>query len=193
MSNTSATGGYLAPQGPAPLDGDPLVDAIQEAIAGITGLPGDLVRPRWQPEPPNQSAAGTDWCEFGITSRRADDDPVIVHDGAGDGVDRMQRHETIEILVSFVGPACQTNAAILRDGCYVPQNREALQAVGIDLLDVGQLLAVPELIDTQWVNRCDMPVRLRRQIDRTYPVLNILSAAGPIQSESSTQPWKVEP
>lgn len=192
MSNTSATGGYLAPTGPAPLDGAALTDAIQAAIAGITGLQGAFVRPRWQPKPPNQPAVGTDWCAFGIISRQADDYPAIVHDGAGDGSDQMQRHETADVLASFIGPNCQTFAMTLRDGLYLPQNLEALQAAGITLLDVGQMLAVPDLINQQWVNRCDLPVRLRRQIDRTYPVLNILSASGPIQSETTTQPWKVE-
>ena len=56
MSNTSATGGYLAGQ-LAPLADDELDDAIQAAVASISGLPGDLVRPRWQPAGPSPRPA----------------------------------------------------------------------------------------------------------------------------------------
>ena len=62
MANSSATGGYLAPIAISP----PLEDAELEAllhgfIAGVSGLPTDMVRTRWPAagvEPPAQ----TDTC-----------------------------------------------------------------------------------------------------------------------------------
>lgn len=191
--NTSATGGYLTPVGTAPLDGDPLLDAVQAAIVGITGMDGTLVRPSPQPDPPPQPPAGTDWCSFQVTRREGDDFPSIVHDGTGDGSDTLTRHETVEMLASFIGPACQANASVLRDGFYIPQNIEALMRSGIALLDVGEPVSVPDLVNLQWINRCDLAFRLRRQTERTYQVLNLVSAAGVLQGETISQPWQVEP
>ena len=61
MTNTSATGGFLSPLStPAPLEDQALADFFQQYVAGITGIAGNLVRPRWQAEPPNIPQVASD-------------------------------------------------------------------------------------------------------------------------------------
>jgi hypothetical protein len=55
----SRTAGYLGPKGspdPVPLEGDAWEDFCQQVVAGVTGLPGNRVFPRWQLEEPNHPA-----------------------------------------------------------------------------------------------------------------------------------------
>ncbi|MFT2520511.1 hypothetical protein ACMWQB_30330, partial [Escherichia coli] len=64
--NTSATGGYLVPAvASPPLDDDDLDNLLHDMIAGISGLPRAMVRPRWQPTVPKQPEPGVNWCAFG--------------------------------------------------------------------------------------------------------------------------------
>src|SRR5574340_383319 len=86
MANTSATGGYLSPDASAlPLEGDALDALLQGMVVGITGLPGAMVRPRWQSVVPKQPEPTVDWCAIGITTSDRTDYPVEEHDGTGDG------------------------------------------------------------------------------------------------------------
>lgn len=177
MSNTSASGGYISPAVPSPpLAGDDLDAEFQKAVRGITGLPGQFVRPRWQPNPPKQPEPNVDWCAIGVTMVMADAGPYIEHIGAGDGQDQYQRHEDIELACTFYGPNGQRNALTLRDGLGIPQNIEALNSAGLAFVDAGEIRQVPELVNQQWIKRHDMALRFRRQVKRTYGVLNVLSA-----------------
>jgi hypothetical protein len=97
---------YVVP--PAPVEGDDLDDVLQAMIVGITGLEADLVRPRWQPVVPKQPEPGTDWCSIGVVSSTPDANAYVQHlsgisisQPAGD---LSQRHEDLEVLVSFYGP-----------------------------------------------------------------------------------------
>ncbi|MCY1560934.1 hypothetical protein D9M68_981320 [compost metagenome] len=64
----------------------------------------------------------------------------------------------------------------------MPQNSEAMRAKNMAFVEVGEIIAAPELINQQWVRRYDLRIRLRRKIERTYPVLNILSADTPVST-----------
>lgn len=200
MSNTSATGGYLVPSaGVVPSEDDALDDAVQSAVAGITGLNGTLVRPRWQAVPPNQPSVDTSWAAVGVTRKTPDANAFIAHDPTGEGADKMQRHETIEVLVSFYGPAASANAARLRDGLSIAQNRDMIRTatgptgvdVGMSFVSCGETIVVPDLVNTKWLRRVDLPLTFRRRIDRTYPVLNLLSAQGSFEAEPDhSQSWE---
>ncbi|CAB3632455.1 phage neck terminator protein [Achromobacter dolens] len=177
MANSSATGGYLAPIAISP----PLEDAELEAlfqgfIAGVSGLPLDLVRTRWPAagvEPPAQTET---WCLMDIRSQTADAGPVVTHDPAGEGSDSYVRHEHIEVLCSMFGPRALRHAALLRDGAAVPQNREPLLAQGMAVSGAGPIVAMHELVNQQWIRQFDMTLRFARRVARSYPVLNLLSA-----------------
>ena len=182
--NDSASGGFLAPADILTPDGDGLDDALQALVAGVTGLDPTLVRPRWQPTPPQQPERDVTWAAVGVQSQAPDDNPYEAHDPTGEGVDHVQRHETLAVMVSFYGPQSQAVAGILRDGLFIGQNREAASALGLRLVEVGALARVPSLVNTIWLNRVDVPVTFRRQVNRTYPIRNLLSAVGTIQSDA---------
>jgi hypothetical protein len=193
MGNSS-TGGFIAPTDPiGPLEDDDFDDFFQAIVTGITGLPGSLVRPRFQEEPPTIPSRTTDWCAIGVTRRAADTFAVEGHDGAGDGSDYLIRHEALDLLCSFYGPHAQAFGARLRDGFSIAQNMEPLLANGMGLVSLGDLTRAPELIKDRWLNRTDLPVVIRREIRRTYPVLNLTSATVELTSETVTAEVAVNP
>lgn len=186
MANTSATGGYLAPTAPVPPDDDALDDLLQELVAGVTGLPGDMVRPRWQPTVPKQPEPSENWCAMGIPVQANDASPAIQHNGDGDGNDEYVRHQQIDLLCSFYGPAAKGYAQRLADSMSIPQNSEQLALNGMKFVSASDIQPAPALINQQWNRRYDLTLTLRRKITRTYPVLNLLSAE--VQSTTDSVP-----
>lgn len=183
----SSTGGYLSPAvASPPLEDDALTAIFQQMIVGITGLPGNMVRPRWQPNPPKQPEPTVNWCALGIAVQTLDDGPAIVHNGAGNGSDTYIRHEQIDVLASFYGPSGMQNAQLLSDGLAIPQNLEQLKAQDMNSVDTGQIRTAPDLINEQWVRRYDIELTFRRKITRTYAALNTLSVQGVIQTPTVT-------
>lgn len=176
MPNTSATGGYLSPsEPPAQLEDDALLDVLQTWIVGITGLNGQNVRPRWQPEPPNILPVGN-WVAFGIIRRPSDTYAYEEHSGVGEGSSKVKTHETLVVLVSFYGPNASSISRRLKNGMAVAQNREVLSLSNMALIDSGDLIIAPELIKDKWLNRVDLEVRIRHQVVVKYDVLNLQSA-----------------
>lgn len=189
MANDSSTGGYLSPAVVSPpLEDDALTAIFQQMIVGITALPGNMVRPRWQPNPPKQPEPNVNWCALGISVQTLDDGPAIVHNGAGSGSDTYIRHEQIDVLASFYGPAAMQNAQLLSDGLAIPQNLEQLKAQDMNSVDTGPIRSAPDLINEQWVRRYDIELTFRRKITRSYSVLNILTAQGTVQTNTVTGP-----
>ena len=183
----SSTGGYLTPSAtPAPLQGDSLNTFVQPIIVGITGLPGAMVRPAFQVEPPDAPDGGTAWAAFRYTRRKSDTYPYVGHNA--DGSDTLRRHEEIDILVSFYdlgssGLADQY-AAMLRDGLSIPQNLEALKQNGMGFVSCGDLTTVPVILKQRWLYRVDLPFTIRREIVRVYSVLNLLTATATVTTDS---------
>lgn len=72
-TNTSATGGYLLPAKQFPLPGNlSFRQFLQQIFVGVSGLPGNLVFPRWQIAPPKQPDISTNWLAIGITEVKPD-------------------------------------------------------------------------------------------------------------------------
>ncbi|WP_089177146.1 hypothetical protein [Bosea sp. AS-1] len=191
MPNTSATGGYLAQSSAPPAEGDDLDDILQKVVVGITGIDGTLVRPRWAANPLPRPERTVNWCAIGVTGIEADAFPAVIHHGTGDGYDELQRHETIDLLASFYGPAAASNAALFKDGLSIAQNREELFKVQMSVLETGRIIKAPDLLNNTWIEKYDVPVRFRRCVTRTYPVLNLLSAQGTVSTPDGTQPFTV--
>ncbi|MFG1399835.1 phage neck terminator protein [Roseixanthobacter pseudopolyaromaticivorans] len=186
MTNTSATGGYLTPSSSPTVWDDQLDDVLQSMIVGITGLPGQVVRPRWQPNPPKQPEPNTDWCAVGVTHIENDALAAHTHNSAGDGSDTLRRHATLTVMASFYGPHRMGFASQLSDGLLVPQNLEAAVTAGLLLLQASDVVSAADLFNQNWIARADVLMMFRRQIVRTYPVLNILSGVGTIHPASAT-------
>ncbi|EHN87173.1 hypothetical protein ESQG_01080 [Escherichia coli H494] len=103
-----------------------------------------------------------------------DDSPAFTRQ-TDDG-SKLWRHETIECMASFYGPAGMVYASRFRDGISVPQNNAALNALGLSLGDYTGLTPFPEFINQQWVRRYDMTVRLRRKVVREYGIKSLVEA-----------------
>jgi hypothetical protein len=189
MATNSSTAGYLAPLAPAPAYDDQLADLLHDAIQGITGIAdGSLIRPRWQPEPPNQPDFSTDWVAFGVTAVDADRFAYQGHDPTGDGANELERDEVVRVLTSFYGPNAMAVLQRYRDGLQVAQNRDALASAGIKLLEVQEATVLPALLKEKWVNRVDCAVVFRRRVKRVYPVFNLQSAGVDLDNEQYTTP-----
>lgn len=176
-SNTSATGGYLLPAVPCGLPGGlTLEEFIQTVLVGVSGLPADLVRPKYQINPPKQPDIGTNWLAYGILEDDAD--PFAYNDIRPDQSNVFQRMENLPVGCSFYGTHALEYAKLLRDGFQIGQNREALQAAKMDFVSTSKATRAPDIVNERWLDRWEMVVNLRAEIIRTYPILTFLSFNG---------------
>ena len=182
----STTPGYLGPRAapsPHPLYDDEWDNFLHDMIAGITGLESTLIRPRWQPEPPNMPDFNVDWVGFGVMSTEVDFCPAIVHVDTGtDEYDALQEHEIDTVLCSFYGLNCSRYASYLRRGLFLDQNRAIFRANAVGLVEVSAFTAAPELYKERWLDRIDTNVLLRREIRFDYSVRTIQRAYGTIKA-----------
>ncbi|MGD1324975.1 LIC_12616 family protein [Pandoraea pnomenusa] len=175
--NDSSTGGFLSPvQSTPPIEDSALEDFLQTMIAGVTSLDGAFVRPYPQPVAPKIPEPGTNWCGFTVADFQPDANAGLIHQPADDGSDTYLRHEDIEVKCQFYGPNAGEYARVLRDGLYVPQNREQLQLNDFGLIGTSSIVGAPDVVNQQVRRRYDISVFLRRKVTRTYRVLNLESA-----------------
>ena len=180
---TSATGGFLEL---SPGQGQfTLEDVLHDVIAGITGFPGELVRPRWQPDPPEVPEPDVNWCAFGISQFAPSNLPVILHHGEGDGSSEVVDMEELQVMVSFYGPLHMVGARAFRRGLYVKQNREPLRPAGLAFVKAGTIVPLPEQVALGWRSRADIPLTFRLETRSSFAALNLLQSGGSITSESA--------
>lgn len=151
-------------------------------------MPGQLVRPAYQPNPPKQPSIETDWLAFSIDNDEPDANPYLKP-----GVDKatMQRQIQTEIRVSAYGPNGLTILNHLQDGFCIAQNREQLYLAGMGYVGTTESRRVPELVNQRWYERRDMVVTIRREPRREYPILSFVDAQGTIHiTESFSIDWK---
>lgn len=190
--NTSATGGYLQPASSTPLPGGLSFHRfIQTMLVGISGLSGDLVRPKWQPNPPKQPDGDVNWLAFALQDDDADTNAFSGVDENGHNI--FQRMETLEVPCSFYGPASYEIAKLLRDGLQIPQNTEAINRASMGFVSTSRIVHVPDLVNEIWVNRYEMSLFLRREILRSYPIVTFLSVSGTltVNDNPKTVSWAV--
>jgi len=179
MPNSSSTGGYLVPTtGTMPNYDDALEDIFQGAIVGITGLAGDLVRPRFQPEPPNHPDFMVTWISFSVAPIAQDTFTYEPHKPLvdTDGSDEVQRDEFLELYLSAYGPGCAAVLGQFCAGISLQQNRVVLQSYGIKLIDPGKYVYLPALLKEKYVKRIDIKSRWARRNTITYPIRSVADA-----------------
>lgn len=184
-ANDSSTGGPLGPTSAPPPDDLDLDTIIGTLIAGVTGLPGDMVRPRWQETQPRVPDVTETWIAVGVTATMPDDTPVQIHHGEGDGYTILRTFYRLDVLASFYGPKGDAYAKLTRDSFYVGQNREAMRSYGLNLIGFDTIRRVPEIAATQTRRRSDLPFRLTQTIERRYEIRNVLQADGTIRADAS--------
>ena len=189
--NTSATGGYIRDLPPGPISAEDIETALQAMASALSGLPGNMVRPRWQPTPPVQPDVSQTWASIGATMTEADEYPAIIHVGGtilpgqtNPGYSIMQRHQTLTVVVTFYGPNADGAASSLRDALYITQNWEPLLPQGIKLRTVHDLARVPEQINQQYIDRVDLRIEFRLQQNRIYPIFDLAGADVTITADS---------
>lgn len=168
----SATGGYITPSGGSAYDQE-LGDIFQAFIVGITSLPGDMVRPRFQTEPPPMPAVGEDWCAFAVKSITPDDGPYF--DQKDETMDSI-RHEELTLFLSFYGDHGQSIANVLQAGLGIPQNIAQLKAQKIKFIKVGEIITAPDFLNNQYVHRYDLTAVFKRKTLRTFAVKSFVGA-----------------
>jgi hypothetical protein len=186
--NSSASGGYLQSITTA-VEDDALVDELTAAVSGIVGIPPSLVRPRWQKVPVQQPPVDVDWVAVGIQTRHPMDYPSIKHDPTlnnGMGGDVLTRNQKVDCICIFYGPNAGANAGACTDGFYIPQNWEALNALGVRMHGAHDTNNTNELINAQWVPRVDAILRMQREIKRVYNIYQVVKAPQQINTDPAT-------
>lgn len=162
-----------------------LAQFLQQLVVGLTAMPGTMVFPRWQLNPPNQPDATKDWAAIGCLKRTRDTFAAVLHSTDSnnffDSSDTVFRNQILEILCSFYGPDAEGNSELFAMGLAIAQNREAMQLNGFGLVEVADSLIVPALIKEQWIMGIDVSFRLRRQQAYQYAIPNLKGAKGTIQ------------
>lgn len=172
---------YIQPSSTLPVPNRlSLTQFIQTVFVGVSGLPGTMVRPEWQPEPPKNPDIDVNWMALGISVASPDANGYL-------GVDQnnaviSQRHETLEIICSIYGPDALETYGLIRDGFQIPQNREGLTSAVMGFVNILPARKLPDLVNGRFINRVLTSVFLRREIQRTYPILTLLSANGVIST-----------
>jgi len=185
MPNDSTTGGFLAPSSTgSDLNDDALQDFLQTVVVGITGLPGNLVRPRWQAEPPNVPDVGVNWAAIGPGARERE--PFSARKQT-QSAQIVIRNRTIEVLCSFYGPNAEGNGELLAMGFELPQNRQMLEYAngawtGFNLVGgvQGPVIA-PALLKGKWYYKADYSFKVRQQQQYTYPILTVEKVTGTLE------------
>jgi hypothetical protein len=176
---------FLTPQGAQPINDQNLMIVFGQTIVGITSFSPQLVRPRWQLNPPQQPPVSTDWVAVGITSGDRNNPVIFLNP---DGLDStLNRQQSIKLLCSFYGPNSRANAELLADGIMIPNNRFNLDAVGIKIIRVGETRAVPDIYNATWINRADITLDFTRDISRVYLIPSILSLSGTLIADNGTE------
>src|SRR5258708_882462 len=140
---TSAQAGFITPRDHGTLDDQGPLDAfIQTMVVGLTGISGNLVRPRWQLEPPTLPDISQTWVAVGRGRRRPDTFAFVRHKRSADGQgeDLVARSEEIEFNCSFYGPQAELRAVFLSMGFQVGQNREVLTQKGFGFINLGDII-----------------------------------------------------
>lgn len=181
--NNSSTGGFLAPASLPPQDN--ALDAIlQSLVVGVTGLAGNLVRPRWQAHPPPMPEPTVDWCAISVTDTDREPNISLVHHSDGLGSSTSYEVTVLTVLASFYGPSCNGLADALRTNLMIAQNREPLYATGLALMEMpGKTTFLPEYVNNQALRRADIQILFRRRTAEVWPIENLVEMQGELVTD----------
>lgn len=182
---------YLRPTSGV-LDDDALADLIQQVVVGITGLPGNMVRPRWQPDAPNTPDVSLDWVAFGTASLAPQWNAYQYYDKVLDTY-FVEGTQVVECLFSFYGPNHSRHREEFLDGLQLDMNLQQLVDNQIKFMSFASPVQVPALFKNQYRLRSDVKVFFNRWVKRAYPVGYYSSASGSIDNEKFVTPFSVNP
>lgn len=185
------TAPYMQPASTTPLpNGLTLAQFIQTVMVGVSGLPGTLVRPKWQAAPPKQPDIETNWMAIGVESSTPDANAYIAENSSAQVI--SQRTERLEISCAIYGPSAFAIYGLIRDGFQIPNNLFVLSYANMGFVEVTEGRHVPDLVNERYIDRVVTSVVLRRLVQRIYPILSITSAAGGIYTVLGTEPYLLD-
>lgn len=171
-----------------------LIQFLQTVVVGLTAIPGPMVRPKWQVEPPPNPPLEVNWIGFGIESQSPDFSAYLAPTGPNQSL-QTQRQEDLTLSLSIYGPDAVETYGLLRDGFQIPQNRISLYRANMGFTELSEARHVPDLVNQRWIDRVECTLRLKREVQRTYPVLTFASASGiiyvPDIAEDAEIDWEV--
>lgn len=178
---SSATGGFLRPTS-APIYGQALDRVFHGVLAGVTGIPADLVRPTFQQSPPRMPGIETDWLAFAVNVfspkfsgwQWLNEEEVYI----------QRQVERLDLSCVFYGPNAELNASNLASGLYLLQNTDSLISQNMRFIGSGDVLSVPELINERYFNRSDVSLTFSRDAVRVVDILSFASAQVEIDAET---------
>lgn len=184
MTNSSQTGGYLRPipSSPAPLERKALGKVFVDLVDGLTGIDRDLIRVTWPGEQTTIPKIGDTWCGIAISPREIGA-PQFTPQPDGDGglgTVRLTYDQTLEVRFQFFdagqdGGALEL-ANLFQAGLMIQQNLEPLLAQGMAWAWPNvDLVQIPAVLMERWKIQVDVPLTVRRQVDRDYPIRNIVA------------------
>lgn len=213
-ANTSQTGGPLSPSDPQvyydtdyavsdytpvpgsvpmPISGAAFNKVLHDWLMGLTGLPGNMIMPRWQIIPPNiPDSTIVDWMTFGVTRKSRQGTAFVRHHSAApsiglpNGFDQNVRWEEFTVLCSIYGPNHDMTETAISQGMWIMQNNESLLQNQIRPIGTDEIVLVPELIKEIWIQRWDLSISMTRQVVLNYAVEDIASAIGSIETGTGT-------
>lgn len=184
-SANSSVAGFLAPL-TAPIYDNPLDDFLHAFLVALTTLPGQLVRPRWQPEPPNMPDFPVDWLSWGIVD--IDEDRFAYQEQIDATTTVVERDEIMTMLMSFYGPRAGQLAKQFSASVQLSQNRAYLHSQKMAVIEVMNQVRIPALTKEKWVPRVDQRMRFRRRASWAYQIRTLESAQFGLDNEQYITP-----
>lgn len=179
MTTDSTTKAFVVPAS-EPVNDEALTDALHQTLHGvIASLPPEMIRPRWQLNPPNSPAATQDWVAFGISGHTPDIFAAETHRETIDGGESLvEREEVMSVQIAFYGPNAYKHDARLRAGLDMAQNRWALDAIGVAFVEYQAPVRVPDLRGLTWINKIEATLVIRRRTRHVYPIRSLTDVSG---------------
>lgn len=185
MPNSTRQAGYLTATS-KPIEGQALRRAIQQWLAGVTGLHGAMVRPRFQKNAPPWPDNEVNWLAFNESNRT----PI------GNNFQRdtlTLSHVSVEFTIRTYGPEAAGIASDLRDGCQLGNNRDQLRQYGFGFTKISPAVMLGDEDPNGEYRDCwQMTLTLQREEIRDYNLDQFMGASGTIRTDTGTiQPYTV--
>lgn len=192
MPDTTTTG-FITPEAD-PIADRALEDAFQITIRGITGIPGNLVRPQSPEIIANQPETDVDWVSFRIQSQGFDFDAHVNHQPSllTTGASEVTRDETLDLVLSFYGPHAQQNMLRWVNGLAIDQNRWLLMDHHTKYRSSGNPVTVPALLKETWQRRIDLTSTFARRVKVVYPIRTVVEGEFGLHNERYLTPIIVQ-
>lgn len=180
--NTSATGGYIKPTAGGPLERKALSDVFWDLVKGLTDLGDENIVISWPDQPGVIPQQGDAYCNIAIVPKKMSN-PQIQGDPTGAGGLGTANSGAVQMLtVTFqffdtgsTGRAMQL-ATLLNASLGIAQNMEAVLKAKMSFLNPGDeptQIQAPQM--GRWQVGVYLPLRIRRSVDFTWPIRNIVA------------------